>query len=67
MSIWLFPVISVSSIYVTCLDLSSSFQGRGDAGPESEEGQGLGGWPAPSWYFGGATGGVEHPGQQPPA
>ena len=67
MSIWLFPVISVSSICVACLDLFSSLQGRGDAGPKGEEGQDLGGRPAPGWYFKGATGGVEQPGQEPPA
>ena len=66
-SIWFLFVISASSICVARLDLSSPLQGHGDAGPESEEGQGLGGWLAPGWYFEGATGGVEQPGQQPPA
>ena len=67
MSIWFLFVISASSICVACLDLSSSLQGHGDAGAESEEGQGLGRWPAPDWYFEGAVGGVEQPRQQPPA
>ena len=52
---------------LACLDSFSSLQGRGDAGPEGEEGQDLGGQPAPGWYFKGATGGLEQPGQQPPA
>ena len=67
MSILFLSVIFVSSICVACVDLFPPLQGRGDAGPKGEEGQGLGGRPAPGGYFEGAIGGAEQPGQQPPA
>ena len=52
---------------VTYLDPFLLLQGCRDVGPEGEEGEGLGEQSAPSWGFKDATGGVEQPGQQPPA
>ena len=50
------------------LDLSSSLQGYGDAGPEGgEESQGLVGQPAPGGHLEYAAGGGEQPPAQPPA
>ena len=61
-------VISAPSDRATFLDLFSSLQGCGDAGPEGgEEGQGLDGWPAPGGHLEYTTGGGEQPGEQPPA
>ena len=66
-SVLFLSIIPASSDCAAYLDSFSSLQGCEDTSPEGEEGQGFRERPALGRCFRYTAGGVEQPGQQPPA